>query len=127
MQDDLDAVVAAGKRLVDRVVDHLVDEVMEAAGTRRADVHARAQPHRLEALENGDVLGGIGSFSHQKSPAKGPESNLSKSTRRSGRQRRFRGSTHPLSQRFYADFRRLSRRRGYLRLRGPQPRARAVV
>src|SRR5919112_269820 len=32
---------------------------MEAAGTRRPDVHAGALPHRLEALEEGDVLGSV--------------------------------------------------------------------
>ena len=35
----LDEVVAVGERLVDGVVDHLVDEVMEAARARRPDVH----------------------------------------------------------------------------------------
>jgi hypothetical protein len=59
----LDQVRSSRERLVDRVVDNLEDEVMEPASARRADVHARAQPDRLEALENGDVLGGIGSFS----------------------------------------------------------------
>ena len=53
---DLDLVALAGQRLVDRVVHDLVDEVMEAADARRADVHAGALAHRLEALEDGDVL-----------------------------------------------------------------------
>ena len=57
------ALVSARERLVDRVVDDLVDEVVEASRARRADVHARAQADRLEALENGDVLGGICCFS----------------------------------------------------------------
>ena len=39
MDRDVDQVVAAGERLVDRVVDHLVDEVMQAARARRPDVH----------------------------------------------------------------------------------------
>ena len=64
MEDYLQAVVSARESLVDGVVDHLVDEVMEASRTRRADVHARAQANRLEAFEHGDVFGGIGSFSH---------------------------------------------------------------
>jgi hypothetical protein len=63
VEGHLDQVRSPCERLVDRVVDHLEDEVMEPASARRADVHARAQPDRLEALENGDVLGGIGSFS----------------------------------------------------------------
>ena len=47
----------AGERFVDRVVDELVDEVVQSALARRADVHAGAQPDRLEALQHGDVLG----------------------------------------------------------------------
>ena len=62
---DLDAVVAAGERLVDGVVDDLVDEVVEAARAGRADVHAGPQPDRLEALEDRDVLCGVSGFSHQ--------------------------------------------------------------
>ena len=54
---DVDARAVAGQRLVDRVVDDLVDEVVQAAQARRADVHARALAHGLEALEDGDVLG----------------------------------------------------------------------
>ena len=46
----------AGERLVDSVVDNLVDQVVEAAGAGRADVHARALADGLEALEDGDVL-----------------------------------------------------------------------
>ena len=40
---------------------HLVDEVVETAGSGRADVHAGALANRLEPLEDGDVLGAIGS------------------------------------------------------------------
>src|SRR5205085_11882982 len=71
MEGRLDEVVAAGERLVDGVVHNLVDQVMEASRARRADVHAGSQTDGLEALENGDVLCGVGGFSHQKSPASG--------------------------------------------------------
>ena len=54
---DVDAVAVAGERLVDRVVDDLVDQVVQAAHAGRADVHAGALAHGLEALEDGDVLG----------------------------------------------------------------------
>ena len=47
----------AGHRLVDRVVDDLPDEVMQAARVGRADVHARALADRLEALEDLDAVG----------------------------------------------------------------------
>ena len=64
MDGHLDQVGAVCERLVDGVVDHLEDEVMEPSGPRRADVHARPQPDRLEAFENGDVFCGICGFSH---------------------------------------------------------------
>ena len=55
----LDRLVIARKGLIDRVVDHLGDEVMQAPWARRADVHTGAQPDRLEAFEHGDVLGRV--------------------------------------------------------------------
>ena len=63
VEGDLDAVVAARQRLVDRVVDDLVDEVVEAPLAGRADVHARPEPDGLEPLEDGDVLCGVGGVS----------------------------------------------------------------
>ena len=60
VDDDLDLVGLAGERLVDGVVDDLVDQVMQPARARRADVHARALSNGLEALEDGDVLGVVG-------------------------------------------------------------------
>ena len=53
---DVDAVAVAGKRLVDRVVDDLIDEVVQAARPRGADVHARALPDGLQTLENLDLV-----------------------------------------------------------------------
>ena len=58
-QGDHDPVGVAGKGLVDGVVDHLVDQVMEALGAGRADVHARSPPHMLPAFEDLDLLGGV--------------------------------------------------------------------
>src|SRR3954452_22818864 len=46
-----------GHRLIDRVVDDLVDEVMEASNAGGADVHAGPLADRLEAFEDLDVLG----------------------------------------------------------------------
>ena len=85
MERDLDALVAPRERLVDRVVDHLVDEVMEPARARRADVHARAQPDGLEALENGDVFCGIGVSAIKKALQFGLLQARCKCIRRSGR------------------------------------------
>src|SRR5207302_10801752 len=62
--DDLRSV--AGEGLVDRVVDDLVDHVVQArAVVGVADVHARALAHRIEALQDLDgfrtVIGNRGS------------------------------------------------------------------
>src|SRR6185436_19868632 len=42
------------ERLVDRVVDDFVHEVVQAVDVRVADVHARALANGFEAFENGD-------------------------------------------------------------------------
>ena len=59
VEDDADAVAVAGERLVDGVVDDLVDEVVKAARAGRADVHAGTLAHRFQSLEDGDVLGAV--------------------------------------------------------------------
>ena len=56
---DLDRRRVAGHRLVDRVVDDLPDEVMQAARIGRADVHARASTDGLEAFEDLDRRGRV--------------------------------------------------------------------
>ena len=53
---DIDAVGETGERLIDRVVDHLVHEVMQAVLSRRPDVHGGTLAHRLESLEDGDAV-----------------------------------------------------------------------
>jgi hypothetical protein len=50
-----DVVTVAGQGLVDRVVQHLVNEVVQAADAAVADVHLRPLPHRLHAAQNLDV------------------------------------------------------------------------
>ena len=44
------------QRLVHRVVHHLVHQVVQPHLARRPDIHRRAQPHRLQALQHLDVL-----------------------------------------------------------------------
>ena len=45
----------AGERLVDGVVDHLIDHVVEAgAVVRVADIHARTLAHGVEATQHPD-------------------------------------------------------------------------
>ena len=56
MDRDVDASAMPGERLVDRVVDDFVDEVVQPADAGRPDVHARPLAHGLKALEDGDVL-----------------------------------------------------------------------
>ncbi len=56
---DPNVVAVAGHRLVDRVVDDLDDQVVEAALIGAADVHPRPAAHRLQALEDLDVAGGV--------------------------------------------------------------------
>jgi hypothetical protein len=48
-----------GQRLVDRVVDDFVDQVVQAGRPGRADVHRRALADRLETLEYLDFVCGI--------------------------------------------------------------------
>ena len=65
--DDLGG--AAGHRLVHGVVDDLVDEVVHPARAGGADVHPRAEPDVLDALEDLDVMCVVGVCS---SPSRWP-------------------------------------------------------
>ncbi len=60
MKRHFDGGGVAVHRLVDTVVEDLPDEVVESLRGNAADVHAGAFAHGLQALENGDVFGGIG-------------------------------------------------------------------
>ncbi len=59
VQGDDDAIAVAVHRLVDRVVEQLPDEVMEAGAVDPADVHAGPFADRLQPFENGDVFRGV--------------------------------------------------------------------
>ena len=61
---DGDRGAVPGDGFVDRVVDHLVHEVMQTSGPGGTDVHARSFADRLEALEDLDVLGGVARLLH---------------------------------------------------------------
>ena len=50
-------------RLVDGVVEHFPDEVVEPGGADPTDVHARALANGLEPFENGDVFCCVGGHS----------------------------------------------------------------
>src|SRR5271165_4105564 len=49
----------AGHRLVDGVVDHLPDQMVQTPLTGRADIHAGAFTDGLQPFENGDGLGAV--------------------------------------------------------------------
>src|SRR5438067_3330298 len=56
----IDAVARSVHRLIDRVVEHLADEVVQAAQIRRPDVHAGSTTNCLEAFEHLDVARAVG-------------------------------------------------------------------
>ena len=56
---DVDLIAVPGQRLVDRVVDDFVDEMVQAGRTGRADVHRRPLADGLEPFEDLDLVGGI--------------------------------------------------------------------
>src|SRR5450759_2329995 len=56
MDDNLDVSAISRERLVDRVVDDLVDQMVQALWTGGTNVHARPLAHGFETLQNLDVL-----------------------------------------------------------------------
>ncbi len=60
IEEHVDRVAIARQRLVDRVVDDLVDHVVQAgAVVRVADIHAGTLAHRVEALQDLDRFGAV--------------------------------------------------------------------
>jgi len=55
MDLDLDVLAVTGEGFVDRIVDDLVDAVVEAGLVRITDIHAGSFAHGLQALEPLDV------------------------------------------------------------------------
>ena len=58
-QAHVDLAGVAGHRLVDGVVDHLPDEVVQTTLAGGPDIHARAFADGLKALEDGDLFGAV--------------------------------------------------------------------
>ena len=56
---DVDARGVSGQRLVHRVVDYLVDQVVQAQLAGRTDVHGGTQADGCEAFEYGDIFRGV--------------------------------------------------------------------
>ena len=65
---DVDAGALTRHRLVDRVVEQLPDEVVEAGRTRGSDVHAGSFADGIEALQDLDALGVV---RHSMAPSRG--------------------------------------------------------
>src|ERR1035437_6591717 len=51
-----DLVAVASQSLIHRVINNLVDKIMQTSRPGRANVHTGSLTHRLKAFEHGDVL-----------------------------------------------------------------------
>ncbi len=56
---DLDVIAEPCHRLIDRVVDHLVHQVMQPAGAGGTDIHSRTFSNRFQALQHLNLLGAV--------------------------------------------------------------------
>jgi hypothetical protein len=59
VQGDIDLVAEAGQRFVDRVVDDLVDEMVEPRRAGRPDEHRRPLADGFKTFENFDLVGAV--------------------------------------------------------------------
>ncbi len=62
MNGDVNTRCVPGENLIDRVVDDLIDEMVQALLAVRADVHRRTKPHGLKSFENLDVVACVGAL-----------------------------------------------------------------
>ena len=51
LQRNTDLRTVTGKMLINRVVEDLIDEVIESLGTNTSDIHAGTRPDRLQAFQ----------------------------------------------------------------------------
>ena len=51
MNNDIDSLGIAGQHLINAVVDHLIDQMVQSIGSRRANVHGRALADGFEPLQ----------------------------------------------------------------------------
>ncbi|OIQ75847.1 hypothetical protein GALL_424830 [mine drainage metagenome] len=69
----VDEIAVTGESLIDRVVDYLIDQVVQTPFTGRPDIHTGAFADRVEPFKNLDVAGFIGTSlllrSHEKFPS----------------------------------------------------------
>ena len=60
VEHDVDLRAPAGERLIDRVVDHLIEEVVQPIRPGAANVHRRALANTLQPLQNLNLFCGVG-------------------------------------------------------------------
>ena len=76
MNRDVDFGAVAGERFVDRVVDDLVNQVMQTGRPRGADVHRRALANRFKAFEDLDAFGAVVGVAVARVPVRAAETGL---------------------------------------------------
>jgi hypothetical protein len=59
VDDGVDFSGIAGEGLVDGVVHHLIDQVVQTHLAGRADIHGRAKAHGLQPFQNLDIFTGV--------------------------------------------------------------------
>jgi hypothetical protein len=59
LHEDLDVVTVARESFINRVVDHLVNQVVQTPWPGGANVHAGALSNGFEALQNLNVTGSV--------------------------------------------------------------------
>ena len=60
MEHHQNFVAMAGKGLIDGIVHHLVDEMVQTPRACGADIHPRPLPNRFQTFQNLDLLGAVG-------------------------------------------------------------------
>ena len=55
----IDLTAIARQRLINRVVDHLINQMMKSALRRRTYIHARTHANRFQALKYLNLIGGV--------------------------------------------------------------------
>jgi hypothetical protein len=59
-ENNRDLVAMPSQGLIYSIVDHLIDEMVEAAGTGGPDVHTRALAHRFQSFKDLNLFGTVG-------------------------------------------------------------------
>ena len=68
MDGYVDVRCIAGERFIDRVIHHLVHQVMQALIAGRSDVHRGPQANGFQTFKNLNVVAGISAFREQSHP-----------------------------------------------------------